>query len=105
MRPGDHAGPIVSSFGFHIVKMIERRAAAEQVPFEAVRDEIMHSLLLERQQRAQSELLQSLKGGARVQVATSWQGMSLDKPTVASTTPAPTVWKSDAPADSSAAHE
>ena len=104
LRPGDHAGPIVSSFGFHVVKMIERRPAAEQVPFEAVRDEIMHTLLLERQQRAQSELLESLKGGAQVQVATTWQGMSLDKPVLASTTPTPTVWKSDAPADSNTAN-
>ena len=103
MKSGDHAGPIVSSFGFHVVKMIERRAAAEQVPFEAVRDEIMHSLLLERQQRAQAELLESLKGGGRVQVATSWQGMSLDKANLASTTPAPAVWQSEAAADTNAA--
>jgi len=98
MRPGDYTGPIVSSFGFHIVKLLERRPATEPVPFEAVRDEILHSLLLERQQRAQTELLDGLRSGARVQVATSWQGHSLDKALAAAPAPAPGVWQNEAAA-------
>jgi peptidyl-prolyl cis-trans isomerase C len=101
MRNGEHAGPILSSFGFHIVKLVERRTAAEQVPFEAVRDVIMHSLLLERQQRAQAELLESLKRSAQVQVASSWQGLALDAPAAAAAnSPAPSVYQSQVAADS-----
>jgi len=98
MQPGEYAGPIVSSFGFHVVKLIGRRPAAEQVRFEAVRDEILHTLLLERQQRAQAELLDGLRSAARVQVATSWQGIPLDKPLGAAAPPAPGVWKNEAAA-------
>ncbi len=98
MRPGDYTGPIVSSFGFHIVKLIGWRPAAEQVPFDAVRDEILHSLLLERQQRAQTEFLSGLRNSARVQVATSWQGISIDKPLEAAVEPKPGTWQNEAAA-------
>lgn len=96
MQPGEYAGPIVSSFGFHVVKLMARRPAAEQVRFEAVRDEILHTLLLERQQRAQAELFDGLRSGSQVQVATSWKGIPLDKPVASTPAPAPRVWQNEA---------
>lgn len=78
MQIGEHVGPIVSSFGFHVVKVVARRDANEPVSFDAARDEIMHALLLEKQQAAQAELLNELSAKTRIQIASTYAGMSIE---------------------------
>jgi parvulin-like peptidyl-prolyl isomerase len=77
LQPGEIGGPIATTDGFHIVKVVAKRPAADPISFEAARDEIMHTLLLQRQQAAQAELLKELRAAAQVTVATTYAGMSL----------------------------
>lgn len=79
LLPGQVAGPIPSTFGFHVVKVAAKRQAAEPLSFDAVRDEIMHSLLLEKQQAAHQQLLDELRRATPVQMATTYAGMALEK--------------------------
>jgi peptidyl-prolyl cis-trans isomerase C len=79
LSPGQVAGPIATTFGFHVVKVAAKRQAAEALSFDAVRDEIMHSLLLDKQQTAQQQLLDELRKASTVQMATTYAGMTLDK--------------------------
>jgi hypothetical protein len=81
--PGTVTGPMATTFGFHIVKVMARRSAADPITFDGARDEIMHTLLLQKQQEAQTKLLQELRAGAQVQVASSYAGMSLAADTTA----------------------
>ena len=76
--PGAYVGPIATTFGFHVIQVAARRPAAEPLSFEAVRDEILHSLLLQKQQASQDELLVELQRATPVRVATTYAGMSLD---------------------------
>lgn len=79
LLPGQVAGPIPTTFGFHVVKVAAKRQAAEPLSFDAVRDEIMHSLLLEKQQAAHQQLLDELRRTTPVQMATTYAGMPLEK--------------------------
>ena len=79
LEPGQVAGPIATMFGFHVVKVAAKRPAAEPQSFDAVRDEIMHSLLLQKQQASQEEILGELRRGAQVQLAGTYAGMKLEK--------------------------
>jgi foldase protein PrsA len=81
--PGTITGPIATTFGFHIVKVLARRPSADPITFEAARDEIMHTLLLQKQQEAQAKLLQELRAAAQVQLASSYNGLSLTPDTTA----------------------
>jgi peptidyl-prolyl cis-trans isomerase C len=76
--PGAIVGPIASTFGFHVVKVAAERPADDPITFEAARDEIMHALLLEKQQAAQAALLTELRAATRVQVASTYAGMPLE---------------------------
>jgi peptidyl-prolyl cis-trans isomerase C len=75
---GAIVGPIASTFGFHVVKVAAQRPASDPITFEAARDEIMHALLLEKQQAATAALLAELRAASRVQVASTYAGMSLE---------------------------
>ncbi len=77
MQPGEIGGPIATTDGFHVVKVAAKRPADDPISFEAARDEIMHTLLLQRQQAAQASLLKELQGAAQVTIATTYAGMSL----------------------------
>jgi peptidyl-prolyl cis-trans isomerase C len=77
-RPGAIVGPIASTFGFHILKVAAQRPAADPITFEAARDEIMHALLLEKQQAAQAALFGELRAATNVQIASAYAGMSLE---------------------------
>ena len=70
-------GPLESAFGFHLVKVVARRNAAQPLTIEDARDEILQVLLLERQQAAYAALIAELRGAAYVHVADSYAGMSL----------------------------
>jgi len=52
LKPGDWQGPIVSSYGFHLVKISELRQAKQQ-PFAEVRDQVLANW--QRIQREQLE--------------------------------------------------
>lgn len=75
---GAIVGPLASTFGFHILKVAAERPAADPITFEAARDEIMHALLLEKQQAAQTALFTELRAATNVQIASTYAGMSLE---------------------------
>jgi len=77
MKNMEVRGPIESGFGFHIVRVVGRRKLPHPIDFDAARDEIMQTLLLEKQQRAYAELLAELRSEANVHVVDSYAGMSL----------------------------
>ena len=78
MEKNELVGPVPSTFGFHVVKLVGRRRSAQPVSFEDARDEIMQELLLEKQQQAHAEILSELRGAATVHTATSYAGMPLE---------------------------
>ena len=77
MKNREVRGPIESGFGFHIVRVVGRRKVARPVSFDVARDEIMQTLLLEKQQRAYLELLGELRAAANVHIVGSYAGMPL----------------------------
>ncbi|MGH0032181.1 MAG: peptidyl-prolyl cis-trans isomerase [Myxococcota bacterium] len=64
---GEWSGPVTSSYGEHLVHVVERVPAAQR-PFEAVRDDLRHALLAERRRLALAEVLAELRRGVRVVV-------------------------------------
>ena len=78
MAPGEVRGPIASGFGFHIVQVVGRRPAADPLPFEMARDEIMHVLLLQKQREAEEKLFVELRNTVPVYLAKSYAGMPLE---------------------------
>jgi parvulin-like peptidyl-prolyl isomerase len=77
MQPGEIGGPIATTDGFHVLKVVAKRPAADPISFEAARDEIMHTLLLQREQGAQANFLKELRAAAQVSMAATYAGMSL----------------------------
>ena len=103
MQPGEIGGPIATTDGFHVVKVAAKRPAADPISFEAARDEIMHTLLLERQQVGLANLLKELQATAQVNVASTYAGMSLaPEPAPASPNYRPSTVRARATADSTA---
>jgi len=104
LQPGEVGGPIATTEGFHLLKVAAKRPAGDPIPFEAARDEIMHTLLLQRQQAAQAQLQQELQAASQVTIAATYAGM----PLVQETAPAPQNYPArtlppGGPADSAAA--
>jgi parvulin-like peptidyl-prolyl isomerase len=77
MKDQEVRGPIESGFGFHIVRVVGRRKLNRPASFDVARDEIMQTLLLEKQQRAYVELIAELRASARVHIVDSYAGMPL----------------------------
>jgi peptidyl-prolyl cis-trans isomerase C len=89
LQPGEYAGPIATTFGYHIVKVAARRPATDPLHFDAARDEIMHNLMLQKQQAAQAQILADLRRESPALVAPSWGGLSLAPEATAPAAPAP----------------
>ena len=81
-KPGELVGPIETQFGFHIIKVFEK-TEEKQRPFEEVKDSILTSLKARQKSKATRELLDTLKGQAKIEILEA--GVSLD----AKRTPAP----------------
>ena len=77
MKDREVRGPIESGFGFHIVRVVGRRRVDRPTSVDIARDEIMQTLLLEKQQRAYVELLSELRASASVHIVDSYAGMAL----------------------------
>ncbi len=57
--PGEWRGPFRSAYGFHLVRVTERRPA-EPLPFEEIRERVRADWLRDRQEQADEQLLRSL---------------------------------------------
>jgi parvulin-like peptidyl-prolyl isomerase len=79
MKNREVRGPIESGSGFHIVRVVGRRKVSRPTSLEVARDEIMQTLLLEKQQRAYVELLSELRAAASVHIVDSYAGMPLSQ--------------------------
>jgi peptidyl-prolyl cis-trans isomerase C len=67
LKPGEVSGIVETQFGYHIIKMTERRAAST-VPFEEVSERIVQ-FLTEKQKRDRTEaFVDGLKKKARIEV-------------------------------------
>ena len=67
LRPGQLSGVIQSSYGFHIFKLLERRAP-KRGTLEGARTEVLRRLTQERRIAAERVLLASLRAQAKVQI-------------------------------------
>jgi hypothetical protein len=65
LPPGRVSAIFRTEFGFHIAKVLEKRAAGIQ-PFELVRDEIERRLLAEKRQAALNRFVDDLRGKADI---------------------------------------
>jgi peptidyl-prolyl cis-trans isomerase C len=77
MYPGQTSNPVKTQFGWHVIKVEEKRARAAP-PFEALKDRIEAFVM----RKAQTELVAQLREGAKVE--------RLDKPEGSPTPPPPT---------------
>jgi parvulin-like peptidyl-prolyl isomerase len=66
--PGDVAGPIATSEGYEIVRLVERRSAATS-PLAAVEEQIRQRLYRERRTKALEDLIARLRAKTPVEVA------------------------------------
>ena len=64
---GGWQGPVVSPYGWHLVKVTARRQGAPS-SFEAVRDQVREAYVAEKRQEARADFLKRLRGKYRVVV-------------------------------------
>ena len=67
-RVGDWAGPVISPYGWHLVKVTARRPGAA-APFDAVRDQVRDAWLAERRESGRATFMKDLHRRYRVVVA------------------------------------
>jgi peptidyl-prolyl cis-trans isomerase C len=67
MKPGEISGIVESQFGYHIIKLTERRAPST-VPFEEVSGRIKQFLTEQQKQERAEAFVQGLKKKARIEV-------------------------------------
>jgi len=67
LKPGQISDIVTTQFGYHIIKVTERRAAST-VPFEQVSDRIKEYLTEQQKQQKAQAFIQSLKQKAKIEV-------------------------------------
>jgi len=66
MKPGDISEPVRTQFGWNIIK-VEDRKAAGTTPFEEVKDQLTAYLKSDKQRKAVSEVIKSLRADAKIE--------------------------------------
>jgi len=67
LQPGEVSDPVRTRFGFHVIKVEERRAA-EVVPFEDVKDQLREKLLRGQMDKYTAQYVQELRQKASVEI-------------------------------------
>ncbi len=65
LKPGQISDPVLTTFGYHIIKVYERREAGQK-PFEEVKDSIEKLLRSRQKRKRKAELLRELKKTATI---------------------------------------
>lgn len=67
LQPGEVSDPVRTRFGFHVIRVDERRAA-EVAPFEDVKDQLRERLLRGQMEKYTAQYVQELKQKASVEI-------------------------------------
>lgn len=77
-RPGQIAGPVRTSRGYHLIKLI-RRLPASRETFEQVRQSLLGRLRAARRQEIKQKLLEKLRAAARLRINQQALGAMVSK--------------------------
>jgi peptidyl-prolyl cis-trans isomerase C len=68
LKVGEISNPVVTQFGYHIVKLNDRTAGAP-LSFEDAKDQVKEQILIEKKRKRFDELVASLRAKAKLRVA------------------------------------
>ena len=80
LKVGGISQPVATSFGYHVIKLVDRASGAT-LSFEDAKDQVREELLNEKRRKRYEEFVASLRAKAKLRVA--------DVPSSPSEVPAP----------------